>query len=209
MCPKRPPERKTQNVSKLHYLLCFNHILVLPSALKICLFSSKILPWLPWPSFGHQGVLNKPLGWHLQVILGIPGPPLVSQGLPRVSQKSAKNRPKSLLRPGLPMGCPRHALRLPHGPQKAHKNTKKTTKKARWRPLREALLDRGLMARGMQVLNISLLAVTLYTGGQVTPKNWIVFHHTFAMIVETAPHVCVNSLIRCHGVHVCGCYALY
>ena len=128
-CPKRPPERKTQNVSKPYYLLCFNHILVLPSALTICLFSSKILPWLPWPSFGHQGVLNKPLGWHLQVILGTPGPPLVSQGLPRVSQKSAKNRPKSLLRPGLPMGCPRHALRLPHGPQKAPKNTKKRQKR--------------------------------------------------------------------------------
>ena len=117
-CPKRLPERKTQNVSKPYYLLWFNHILVLPSALKICLFSSKILPWLPWPSFGHQGVLNKPLGWHLQAILGIPGP---NHGLPGPPQ----NHPKSLLKPGLPMGCPRHAPRLPHRPQKASKKTTK------------------------------------------------------------------------------------
>ena len=29
------------------------------------------------------------------------------------------------------------------------------------------------------------------------------------VIVKTAPHVCVNSLIRCHEFRVCGCYALY
>ena len=144
MCPRSPPECKTQNVSQPHYLLCFSHILVLPSALKICLFSSKILPWLPWPSFGHQGVLNKPLGCHLQAILGLPGPPLVSQGVPRVSKKTSQNHPKSLLKPGLPMGCPRHAPRLPHRPQKAQKRSKKPTKKGTVAALRAALLDKYL-----------------------------------------------------------------
>ena len=88
-CPQRPPERKTQNVSKSYYLLCFKHILVLPSALKMCLFSSKILPWLPWPPFGHPGVLNKPLGWHLQAILGAPGLPPGLPGPPQSVQKES------------------------------------------------------------------------------------------------------------------------
>ena len=114
MCPKRPPERKTQNVSKPYYLLCFSHILVLPSASKRCLFSSKILPSLPWPSFGHQGVLNKPLGWHLQAILWILGPSLVSKGLPRVSKKSPKNHPKSLLKAGSAHGVSQACPRAPH-----------------------------------------------------------------------------------------------
>jgi len=72
-CPKRLPERKTQNVSKSYYLMCFKHILVLPSTLKMWLFLPKSCPWLPWPPGGHPGVLNKPLGWHLQAILGAPG----------------------------------------------------------------------------------------------------------------------------------------
>ena len=88
-CPQKPPERKTQNVSKSYYLLCFKHILVLPSALKMCLFSSKILPWLPWPPFGHPGVLHKPLGWHLQAILGAPGLPPGLPGPPQSVQKES------------------------------------------------------------------------------------------------------------------------
>ena len=141
-CPKRLPERKTQNVSKPRYLLCFNHILILPSALEICLFSSKILPWLPWPSFGPQGVLNKPLGWHLQTILGIPGPPWS----PRASPESPKRVPKIIQNhflslvfpwgvPGMPPGSPTD----PKKHQKCHKNT--NNKKGTVAALRAALLD--------------------------------------------------------------------
>ena len=55
--------------------------------------------------------------------------PLVSQGPPRVSKKSPKNHPKSLLKPGLPVGGPRHAPRLPHRPYKAPQIRKKTQKR--------------------------------------------------------------------------------
>ena len=120
-CPKRLPESNTQNVSKPHYLLCFNHILVLPSALKICLFSSKILPWLPWPSFGHQGVLNKPLGCHLQAILGLPGPPLVSQGVPRISKKIPEIIQNHSLSRVFPWGVPSMPPGSPTDPKKHKK----------------------------------------------------------------------------------------
>ena len=56
--------------------------------------------------------------------------PLVSQGPPRVSKKIPKNHPKSLLKPGLPVGGSRHAPRLPC---RRNKNEEKDTKKARWR----------------------------------------------------------------------------
>ena len=137
-CSQRPPERKTQNVSKSYYLFYFKHILVLPSALKMWLFSSKILPWLPWPPFGHPGVLNKPLGWHLQAILGAPGlpprSPTAFREYPRRVLKVIPNPFLSLLClwrvPGMPPGSPLD----PKNHQKLRKHSKKyKQKKARWR----------------------------------------------------------------------------
>ena len=127
-CPQSLPERKTQNVSKPYYLLCFNHILVLPSALKICLFSSKILPRLPWPSFGHQGVLNKPLGCHLKAILWLPGPPWS----PRAPPESPKRLPEIIqnhsLSLVLPWGVPGMPPGFPTDPKK-HRNSNKNDQK--------------------------------------------------------------------------------
>ena len=144
--PKRRPEQKTANVSKTHYLLCFSHILDIPGARKMLLFSSKNLFWLAWPSFGHQGVQNKPLGWHLQAILGGPGPPPGLPGGPQTvqkgSQKPSKITSEAWLAFGMSPACPQAPPKTLKSQQKRpNKCAKNVPKKARWRPLREALLD--------------------------------------------------------------------
>ena len=59
--PTTLPQIKMPIVSKTHYLLCFNHILMVPRAFKICFFPSQFPPRLLWPPFGHQGDLKKRL----------------------------------------------------------------------------------------------------------------------------------------------------
>ena len=107
---------KTRNLTKTLYLLCFKHILALASALKMCFFLPKSCPGCPGRLLATRVSLISLWGGISRPSWGLLDSPLVSQGLPRVSKKSPKNHPKSLLKPGLPVGCPRHAPRLPHRP---------------------------------------------------------------------------------------------
>ena len=104
------PQIKMPIVSKTFYLLCFNYILVVPETFKNWFLPSQFPLQLLSPPFGHQGILKKRLGCHLQAILWISGLPLVPQGLPRNVPKITKNLKKSLLQPqcshGVPQACP-------------------------------------------------------------------------------------------------------
>ena len=85
------PRIKMPIVSKTYYLLCFSYILVVPETFKNCFLPSQFPLRLLSPPFGHQGILKKRLGCHLEAILWISVLPLVPQGLPRNVPKMTKN----------------------------------------------------------------------------------------------------------------------
>ena len=104
-----PPRIKMPIVSKTYYLLCFSYILVVPETFKNWFWPSQFPLQLLSPPFGHQGILKKRLGCHLEAILWISVLPLVPQGLPGMSQKLPKITKSRFCGLSAPMGCPRHA----------------------------------------------------------------------------------------------------
>ena len=63
-----PPRIKMPIVSKTYYLLCFSYILVMPETFTNWFLPSQFPLQLLSPPFGHQGILKKRLGCHLQAI---------------------------------------------------------------------------------------------------------------------------------------------
>ena len=63
-----PSRIKMPIVSKTYYLLCFSYILVVPETFKHWFSPSQFPLQLLSPPFGHQGILKKRLGCHLQAI---------------------------------------------------------------------------------------------------------------------------------------------
>ena len=63
-----PPRIKMPVVSKTYYLLCFSYILVVAETFKNWFWPSQFPLQLLSPPFGHQGILKKRLGCHLQAI---------------------------------------------------------------------------------------------------------------------------------------------
>ena len=63
-----PPRIKMLIVSKTYYLLCFSYKKVVPETFKNWFLPSQFPLQLLSPPFGHQGILKKRLGCHLQAI---------------------------------------------------------------------------------------------------------------------------------------------
>ena len=55
-------------LQETYYLLCFSYILVVPETFKNWFLPSQFPLQLLSPPFGHQGILKKRLGCHLQAI---------------------------------------------------------------------------------------------------------------------------------------------
>ena len=62
------PRLKMPIVSKTYYLLRFSYILVVPETFKNWFLPSQFPLQLLSPPFGHQGILKKRLGCHLQAM---------------------------------------------------------------------------------------------------------------------------------------------